>query len=227
MGIKDFFFINENPEEKKEPEVAPTYTNKFPTSNPAPSIVPAFTSQNQIPQPVAPNCEPYLNKVMEMYEKGFENLNQPGYDFFEFFKTISVGDKNNPSTYVMAYNMAKVMDASVNKENLISQADFYVNEITKVYNEYVNAGNSKKQDALAIQTSEKQSLSKELEDLNKQAAEISAKISAAKNNLENIASKHQPKIDEIDCKLMANEVAKKTILDSINIVKSGIQNNLN
>ena len=230
MGFKDWIFINENEEKKGETAQVPKYVSKFPTAAAAPNSgkQTSFTPESSTPTPVAPNCTPEMEKVMEMYDKGFEKLNQPGYDFFEFFKAISAGDNvNNPQMYKMAYDMAKAMDSTVTKEKLLNQAEFYVNEINKVYNGYVSAGTTKKSEQTKAQANEKQSLMSELARLNKESAEIQARISVAENSLTTVDAKYKPSIDEIECKLMANEVAKDTILNSINTVKAGISNNIN
>ena len=42
-----------------------------------------------------------------------------------------------------------------------------------------------------------------------------------------IDNKYANELTEVDCKLMANDVAKDKILSSINAVKQGLTNNLN
>ena len=48
-----------------------------------------------------------LGTVVEMYEAGFESLNQPGYDFYEFFKAIKAVNNNDASVYKMAFTIAR------------------------------------------------------------------------------------------------------------------------
>lgn len=87
MGFKSLFFTDENAPVEKTPKTAestkfPEPTTTFPTST-------APTPIASVPLESNPSCAPHLAKIMEMYEKGFESLNKPGYDFFEFFKSVA------------------------------------------------------------------------------------------------------------------------------------------
>ena len=66
------------------------------------------SSSTQFPQSSAPQRSQVtssnidnaiLNSVIEMYESGFESLNLPGYDFYEFFKAIKAVGSNDPNVY--------------------------------------------------------------------------------------------------------------------------------
>ena len=82
-------FITEK--EDKEPTSSPVQnsttqiatntqqSNQFPT--PAPQATPVSNSNN-----------PFINDVLEAYEKGFESLNHEGFDFFELYKSVSAND---------------------------------------------------------------------------------------------------------------------------------------
>jgi pyruvate/oxaloacetate carboxyltransferase len=226
MGFKDYFIQNDNPDAKKVEEVKTPepYVNKFPTT----TANPAFNQAS--PQPVAsavaspsnPSCEPHLTKIMEMYEKGFNELNQDGYDFFEYFQAIVSAGADNPAAYTMALTMATSMDNTVSKEKLLSQSEFYINEINNVYNHYVTQGQAKKNNTVQEKDNEKQQLSVDLESLRTQMANIDAVIKEKERSLLAVESKYQPTLTDIDCKLMANDMAKNNILTGINKVKNGI-----
>ena len=166
------------------------------------------------------------SKFLEAYENAFNEMNQPGYDFFEFFQALINGDINNPQSYTMAFAMGKGMDKTVSKEKLLTQSDYYINELTNLYNKNVNDGTQKKQDLVKQKETENQNLSSELSSLKQQLEGIQVQIQDRQNKLSLIDNKYQPKIAEYDSKLMANDFAKNKIISAIETVKQGIANNL-
>ena len=226
MGFKDFFIQDDNPDAKKVEEVKTPepYVNKFPTTAtmPVSSTVTHQPVVSAVASPSNPSCEPHLTKIMEMYEKGFNELNQDGYDFFEYFQAIVSAGADNPAAYTMALTMATSMDKTVSKEKLLSQSEFYVTEINNVYNHYVTQGQSKKNTTIQEKDNEKQQLGVDLDSLRAQAANIDAVIKEKERSLLVVESKYQPTLTDIDCKLMANDMAKNNILTGINKVKNGI-----
>ncbi len=161
-----------------------------------------------------------------MYEKGFEGLNMPGYDFFEFAQAVKHGGPDNPQAYQMAYSMGKGMLPSVNKEKLVSDADFYIAEINKVYEGLVAKGNARKTELAALKTTETQNLTNELNLLQQQLEAISAQRNDAQNKLNAIDAKYSPQLQEAENKLSANDFAKNKIVSEIEKVKQGIIYNL-
>jgi hypothetical protein len=204
-------------------------TLKFPTSEPQMQQSPSFgfnqTSSVQA-QPSGQLSQELVAKFFEAYENAFNELNQPGYDFFEFFQAIINGDINNAQFYNMAFAMGKGMDKTITKEKLLSQSDYYITELTKLYDKNVNDGTQKKADAIKQKENENQSLSNELNSLRQQFSEIQMKIKEKESSLSLIDSKYQPKIEKYDASLMANDFAKNKILSTIETVKQGISNNL-
>lgn len=123
MSLKDIFII-------KEDGVKPKTSTSFP-SNPSPSFPnssapsfpntsgadfpsnsePSFSSKTEPVAHVTTNKEnPFLEKILDVYDKGFEKLNQPGYDFFEYYKAVVKAGVNNPQVYGMANYFDYVMD---------------------------------------------------------------------------------------------------------------------
>ena len=70
-------------------------------------------------------------------------------------------------------------------------------------------------------------MSSELDGLKMQMEAISNQIVSKQSSLSEIDNKYANELTEVDCKLMANDVAKDKILSSINAVKQGLTNNLN
>lgn len=203
--------------EKDSPKQEPT-TTSFPQSKPISSF------PSDIPKG-APNSS-VLSSIVEMYESGFDSLNQPGYDFYEFFKAIKAVGSNDPNMYKMALSMAQGVDSKVNKTTLLTQAGFYVTEIDKVHKHYQEKGNAKKNEVQQQIRTKKENLSSEISNLEKQILEMQTKTSNLKNELQNLDSGLLNEVSEIDQKISANDMAKIKILDTIQGVIDGIKNNL-
>ena len=234
MNFKDLFFVseentNENPKKEVEKQSQPT-TTKFPTAETT-EVPTTETTTTFIAQPTtqvfssSPSPE-YLNKALEVYQKGFDSLNQPGFDFYEFYQSVASGGIDNPAVYAMAFQMASAMDKTVTKTSLTQQADFYIGEIQKVYEDYVIKGQAKKQEVELLKVNENQSLTNELNVMTQQLEALKAQIDDRARKLSAIDSKYNPQLSEIDSKLAANSMAKDRILGSIQTVKQGINNNI-
>jgi hypothetical protein len=237
MGLKDLFIVSdEKPIDKpvQEPvkQSAPS-TTKFPsstpkteetTSNPFSSF--GFGSSPTPTYQAATVSNEVLAKTLEMYEAGFDSLNQPGYDFYEFFKTVMAGGADNPAIYGMAFGMGSAMDKTITKDKLLMQSEFYITEINKVYNDYVAKGNGKRQEVINQKNHENESLLGELNLMRQQLEQLQVQISDRENKLSVIDSKYGPILNEVETKITANDLAKQKIVSSIEQVKNGIINNL-
>lgn len=224
MGLKDLFLVSDD-QKQEEVKVAPKQAaTSFPTAQPTfpssapvtsfPTSAPAFTPQVQ---------DEHINKFVEKYQATFDGLNQTGYDFYEFFNAIiKTGGADNLQMYQMALSMATAMDASITKEKLISQADFYINELNKVYNQFVNDGNTKKANLVSQKDAEKQSLTSDLTSLNQQLLSIQSQISEKQAALSGIESKYSQPIADVASKLIANDSAKTDLLNKISKVKNNL-----
>lgn len=167
-----------------------------------------------------------LGKVIEMYEKGFDSLNQSGYDFYEFFKAVMATDPNNPQSYIMAYTMANSMDKSVTKTSLLSSADFYVKEIHKVHTQYEAEGNKIKNDFINTKKSEKEKLQSEIKTIQNKLIVLQNELEQKNSILQNFDNSNFGKIAEIEQKLMANNLSKERLVQKLSQVISGINNNI-
>ncbi len=229
MSLKDYFIVNDKADNEKKIEPTKETKKTFPVSDSQPSNAFAnigFGKSNvETPQSNHSSNE-YIAKAIETYENGFESLNQPGYDFFEFYKTVLQGGIDNPQVYQMCFTMGNAMDKTITKEKLLQQSDFYISEITKVYNDNVNKGNIKRQDLITQKNNENQSLITELEMMKQQMEALKVQIQDRENKLSAIGGKYEPKLSEIESKLAANDIAKTILVNSIEQVKQGINNNL-
>jgi hypothetical protein len=243
MSLRSLFIQSDESDKPKvdTPQPKVQQTTKFPTSTQATQTSPAPQAPsnglfgfgvfgNSTPAPVPTNSQvspEHLRKATEVYTQGFDSLNQSGYDFYEFYKSVVQTGVDNPQMYVMAYTMGSTMEKSLTKDKLVQQADYYVNEINKVYNDYVAKGSAKKQDYANQRSNENQSLLGELEMMNQQMEALKVQIQDRENKLRAIGSKYDPLIGDIENMLTANEVAKSQLISSIEQVKQGIINNVN
>jgi hypothetical protein len=237
MGLKDLFIVsdeNANEQPKQEVVKPTTSATKFPTSETTEepsSIFSAFgfgKTETPTPPPTMPTqvTNEHLEKAFELYQKGFDSLNQPGYDFYEFYQAVMQAGPTNPQIYAMALTMASAMDKSITKDKLVQQSEYYLAEINKVYQDYNAKGLSKKQDLTAQKQHENESLVGELSLLRQQLEAIQTQIADRENKLSVIDVKYAPMMVEVDSKLSANDMAKNKIVQSIEQVKNGIINNL-
>ena len=232
MSWKDLFVNGEgNPTNETKKEEPKQETTKFPNvgsvTNTISNVFNFPTQTQQTPTFTGAQVSTeHLEKAQEIYQKGFDSLNQNGYDFYEFYQAVVHGGVDNPQIYSMAYAMGYGMDKTISKDKLLQQADFYLNEIRKVYTDNVSKGEGKKQSLLAQKNSENQALSNELELMRQQMEAFKLQIQDRENKLSAIDGKYQPQIADVDSKLSANEAANAQIVQSIQQVKNGIINNL-
>ena len=238
MNVKSLFFEEEGNSNQTKPEQKKVEVNIpqavcFPQQ---PSTVPqnatieqpvaSFPQNTQVYQPNTANR--FLNDIIAVYEDGFEKLNQPGYDFFEFYKAvISIGGGDNPQAYQMAFQMAQSMDKTVTKDSLVKQSDYYISELEKVHATYSSGGSKKITDMQSNKNAESNSLTSDINSLTAQIQLLSGQLQEKQNALAAIDTKYSQPLIDISEKLSANDIAKNTLISSINKVKNNIQNNIN
>jgi len=241
-GLKSLLFNDpEGSEDKQEkkPEVKPsTSTKKFPDASPSSETEQSNNSffnfgadktSKPVVKPVSSVgvSQETIDKAIANYENGFDGLNQAGYDFYEFFKAVIQIGADNPAIYGMAFTMAKAMDASLSKDKLLQSSDYYINEITNVYNNNVAKGNERKTTLINQKNSENNSLNDELNSMRQQMEALETQIKDRENKISLIDGKYESQINDIEGKLSANEIGKNQIVSKIQQVKNGIINNIN
>lgn len=235
MGALDWMLADKGGKDKTEktefPKTSSKPATKFPNEikfedNVFPTTEKTTTKKFTPPSSSGQASEEHIDKFREMYKNGFDSLNQDGFDFYDFFQSVMHGGADNPQVYTMAMAMGSAMDKTVTKDILISQADFYMTEISKVHAKQSSSGGSKRQETITQKDQENSSLSMDIQNLKQQAEEIQRQIKSKENELSLISNKYQPIIADIDSKLMANDLAKNEIITSIEKVKQGINKNL-
>ncbi len=232
FSLKNIFIKSDETEETQKEETTPVTNTtqnegnlKFPSSQQNSFSVP--------PIPPVSISDGVLHQVVELYEKGFDSLNKPGYDFYEFFKAIHSVNDFSPAAYKMAFQMGKVMAPTVEKNGLIQSADIYITEIGKVHESYRLQGEGKRNDLTKSQTNEKQAITNEISSMENQIAQLKNQITQLEANkrqreseLAPIDAKYQTELKLIEEKLTANNSAKEIITSKINTIKHGILTNI-
>lgn len=206
-------FVNEEAENTSKQETVNTPisdVNKFPES--PNTFQPTESATNN----------PFLNEIFAVYEKGFESLNQTGFDFYEMYKSVISVGATNPQSYQMAFTMGKTINPQLSKAFLLEKSKYYTDEIEKVHAKYDATGNSRKKDLNDAITAEKGNLTRTISDLESKIAQLQNDLQKNKAELEKIDFKNKEQFSEIQLKIEANDLAKKKILDSINTIVTGI-----
>ena len=95
--------------------------NKFPTTESKFPETPINSGTNS--NSFGNNSDnPFLNEILEVYNKGFESLNQSGFDFFEMYKSVMAVGPTNPQSYQMAFTMGKTIKSDLSKTFLLEKS---------------------------------------------------------------------------------------------------------
>lgn len=219
---KSLFIKNEEEEATKKESTTSSESFSFPLQ-PAPA-----TPQPEVPS--IPVSDPAVNEVLQVYENGLDSINMPGYDFYEFYKTVVSTGNPSEQTYMMAFQMAKTLDKTISPAKLLGDAEFYISKINEVHSQYVGQGQQKLTALQEKRSGEKLSLQKEIDGSVQRIAHLRAELqklenelTMKRNQLSRVDEGHQPQEKSIREKLNANDIARKTSIDKLNMIKEGIQ----
>jgi hypothetical protein len=211
-------------EEEKETETTKPSTNTMPS-------FPVNTGTNFTASTgTAPLLSAETQEVMEVYEKGLDSINMPGYDFYEFYKAVQAAGPHNEQAYNMAFQMAKAMDGTLTLQKLITDAEFYVSKINEVHSQYVAQGQQKLNQIGEKRLAEKTDLSKSVDQIAMRIAQIRAELTQLENEIQNkrntlakVDESYAPQEQAVRSKLNANDMAKTNSTSKLNLVRDNIQ----
>jgi len=216
-------FVKTTTDATKAGKEEATDAYSFPVSNPI-----ASTSGNTGFTP-APVHNEAVNEVIEVYEAGLESINMPGYDFYEFYKSISTTGAEGAHSYQLAFNMARSLDKTVTVQKLLSDAEFYISKINEVHGQYVNQGQAKLQSLEQQKQAEKGKLQSEIDQhvqriaqLRAELQELEGAVNQKKGLLSKIDEGFNPQEKNIREKLQANDAAREASIGKLNKVRNGI-----
>jgi hypothetical protein len=128
----------ETPKPESKPQFPQSGGSIFTTDVPAVREFPTATASSK-----TVGTNKHLEEIVGVYERHFNSLNKEGYDFYEFYEAMSGLSPKTPDAYKMAIHFAKQMGGNVNKADLISMADYYINELKNLHDHQEQAGNMK------------------------------------------------------------------------------------
>jgi hypothetical protein len=211
-SFKNLFIKDES--EKEEPQE----TNSFPVSSSSSPVNQVNTGSN-----------PYLDEVVEVYEKGLERINMPGYDFYDFYLAIKAAGSQNNAVYKMAYQMGKTLDSDLSARKLSNDADYYISKLNEVHQNYSEKGKQKLNSLSAELKTDKDRLTAEIQHiegeitrLKQQIVSMEQKLAETKNDLMKVEGKYSPEQHVINLKLRANDEAMQTAVNTLTSIKEGI-----
>lgn len=169
----------------------------------------------------------FVDKFVEIYGTNLDKANQPGFDFYEFYQSIlNTNNIEDDNMYAMAFSMGRAIEKTLTKDKLISSADFYIGDINKNYKVFLTTGNDKIAELSKQKNSELETLNKDLDILNKELIEITKKINDKQSLIQNLDTKFNPLIQEVEDKLVANDLVKNKIINNMETIKAKIIKNL-
>jgi len=226
--LKNFrsLFVKTDDEEEAEKAPSPAPGYSFPVNNPGYAAEPLPPSVT----PSAPSVsDPIIGEVIKTYEAGLDSINMPGYDFFEFYQTITVAGAPTEQSYKMAYQMAKIIDKNITIQKLTHDAEFYISKINEVHSQYATQGQSKLGGINDKKNAEKTDLNAQINEgaariaqLREEMQKLEADITAKRGVLSKIDESYYAQEKSVKEKLSANDFAHKTSIDKLNVVKDGI-----
>lgn len=223
-SLRSLIFEDDAPQEKREER----YASKFPDAG---TNFPSSTQTAEAPPPtyaanIPLECGPHMDAIMKLYEEGFAKLNKQGVEFYEYFEAVVEAGINDPAAYKMALKMLSKMEKGMTKDSLAIQSQFYIDELTKVHATYVSKGVATKAELMSAKDSEGLKLKSDIQLLRDQIESLRNQLGAKEIQLSQIDGRYQPKISELECKIMANDTAKNRLVGLINTVVAGIKTNL-
>ena len=220
---RDLFLKSEETGEEQTPVADNNFS--FPVNNTTAST---FNNQTNV-NTVANN--PAVNEVLGVYEKGLDSINMPGYDFYEFYKTINAaGIVNGEQVYNMAYQMAKTLDNTVSTEKLLKDAEFYISKINEVHGQYLRQGQQKLNSIQNEKNAERTKLTTSVEDANRRMMELQNEMRSLELDIKNqqeelskVDNKYITQEQAVKDKLTANDLAHSESIGKLNRVSEGIK----
>jgi hypothetical protein len=211
-------------------ESAPT-TTTAPTTTQAPRPSPqTISSIPSVSIGVGIPDGSLIDDLMVRFQKLIEEKNQPGFDFFEYSAMVlGVSQTPAPDHFKMAYQGAKVMNASVSKQQLAESAKFYKQTLENAYLDTVRKGEEKRAAVAQQQASEQKQLNADVDNINKQIADFEKKIAELKtaqaqrnSQLATLTEKFTPQMADVELKLNATTTAKDRVLDRLLLIEDGL-----
>ncbi|SHG02034.1 hypothetical protein [Pedobacter caeni] len=162
-------------------------------------------------------------KVLEILEK----INQPGIDFFEVWNAAAEMGSVNAGTLKAAFTSLKYVDKTLDKEKLSRTGQNYATELKKVIDKETAGKQTQKQNLEQNLVKEKASLTDEVQQIEKSILELREKLSLKQKDLNEINSKYEPQLLDIDNKIAIGNTAVAEVVADIQNALNLIETNIN
>ena len=216
MKLKNLFIKDDGEEEQPPKEQLGFPVSETPGAMPRQN--PAIAGDNQ-----------YLLEIIEVYEKGLESINMPGYDFYDFYLAVKAAGAENEGVYKMAFQMGKAMDKNVTPQKLSKDAEYYISKLNEVYKTYSEKGAHKLNGLESEMRKQKEDLSneassmdREIQNLRQQILTLEQRLSETRSRLAQVEGQYQPQQDVIKQKLQANDHAMQISVQRLSTIRDGI-----
>ncbi len=163
-------------------------------------------------------------EIKKRFDDFLTSINLPGYDFLEFFNAVKNFEDAN--SYKTALSVASSFDASLNKEKLVKDSNFYIDSINKIVDEQRGQSQSRISSLNTDYNKTITDINKKMEDLQRKLIEIQNEIGTLAGQKPIIESKYQQDVEEVNRKMSTLVYYQEQIVNQINKVKTNIQNYL-
>lgn len=156
-----------------------------------------------------------------------ENLNKPGIDFFEVWNAAVEMGGANSSNIKSAFTSLKYADKSLTKARLIESGQAYVKDLSAVI-ETESKKRAEEKNKLDREMEEvKSKLDAEIVSIEQQIYSLQQRLADKKSERENIHSKYDPRIADINKKIIAGRQSVNIVLAEMQQVLDIINKDLN
>lgn len=225
MDFKSLFINSDENEKPKQKEVVNTGFRSMPTSSPS---IPtqSFGGVTSSPQPISTDSESQkiLETIKKTYENGFESLNKPGYDFYEYFKSIKSINGTSSDHYMMAFTLGKSMMENLSSESLSTDGQFYLDELNKAYTSFDNEGKFALGKLSSSRDEEKKEITKNIDSLHEQITQLQLQLDEQTLKFNSIDMKFEKQMNDTQLKLQINDQVKNELTNEIGMVITNIKN---
>lgn len=216
-------FVKQDDQEE-EGKAVKTESFSFPVNNNISAPPPV-----NIPPPPVGMEQKVLDEVLAVYENGLESINMPGYDFFEFYKSVSATGNITEQSYNMAFMMAKTLDKTLTPQKLMTDAEFYISKINEVHSQYVMQGQKKLNTLQEQKNAEKNKLTGDIDSatmritqLRNELQQLESDIAQKRGALAKIEESYFPEEKSVRDKMIANDAARQSSVQKLTGIKDGI-----
>ena len=156
-----------------------------------------------------------------------ENMNKPGIDFFEVWNAAVEMGGANSTNIKSAFTSLKYADKSLTKARLIESGQAYVKDLSTVIETESKKRDEEKNRLDREMADVKSKLDTEIVSIEQQLSSLEQTLADKKKERENIHSKYEPRIDDINKKITAGRQSVSIVLAEMQQVIDIINKDLN